>query len=233
MTRPQNPRQAFRAGAADFAPIIAGVIPFGAIAGIAAVEAGLSVSQAIGMSLIVLAGASQLATIELLGQNAALVTVVFTAGVINARFVMYSASLASYARPLAKGQRALMAYLLTDQAYAFSINRYTMRSETPRVRYAYYLGIGATLWLVWQLSTAAGAVLGAFVPESLSLDFAVPLVFIALLVPSLRDRSDVWAAAAAAVVAVVALGLPYNLSLISAAVTGVAVGVWHARTAAR
>ena len=126
-----------------------------------------------------------------------------------------------------------MAYLLTDQAYAFSINRYTMRSETPRVRYAYYLGIGATLWLVWQLSTAAGAVLGAFVPESLSLDFAVPLVFIALLVPSLRDRSDVWAAAAAAVVAVVALGLPYNLSLISAAVTGVAVGVWHARTAAR
>jgi 4-azaleucine resistance transporter AzlC len=229
VTRPQDPRQAFRAGAADFAPIIAGVIPFGAIAGIAAVEAGLSVSQAIGMSLIVLAGASQLATIELLGQNAALVTVVFTAWVINARFVMYSASLASYAKPLRTYQKALMAYLLTDQAYAFSINRFAMSSETPRVRFAYYLGVGSTLWFVWQISTAAGALLGAFVPESLSLDFAIPLVFIALLVPSLHDRSDAWAAATAAVLAVVAVGLPYNLSLISAAVAGVAIGVWHAR----
>lgn len=231
MSSASSTRTAFRAGVRDFAPIIAGVIPFGAIAGIAAVDAGLSVTQAIGMSLIVLAGASQLATIELLGQNAALVTIVFTALVINARFVMYSASLAHYVKPLPPRQKMTVAYLLTDQAYAFSINRYTARSEAPPVRYAYYMGVGMTLWAVWQISTAVGALLGAFVPESLSLDFAIPLVFIALLVPALRDRSDVLAAAVAAVLAVVAVGLPYNLSLVTAAVAGVVAGVWHARRA--
>lgn len=233
MNNPVGPRAAFRSGMADFAPIIAGVVPFGAIAGIAAVNAGLSAIQAIGMSLIVLAGASQLATIDLLAQDAALVTIVFTALVINARFIMYSASLASYAKPLPSQQKAAMAYLLTDQAYAFSINRFATRSETPRVRYAYYMGVGSTLWLTWQISTAAGAMLGTFVPETLSLDFAIPLVFIALLVPALRDRSDVLAAAAAAVLAVVAVSWPFNLSLISAAVAGVTIGVWHARRTAR
>jgi 4-azaleucine resistance transporter AzlC len=216
----------------DFAPIIAGVIPFGAIAGIAAVDAGLTIAQAIGMSVIVLAGASQLATIELLGQDAALITVVFTALIINARFVMYSASLASYAQPLRTAQKATMAYLLTDQAYAFSINRFTAGPEPAGVRFAYYLGVGLTLWVVWQVSTAAGALLGAFVPESLSLDFAIPLVFIALLVPGLHDRSDGVAAVTAGFVAVIAVGLPYNLSLISAAVVGVAVGVGLARRTA-
>ena len=222
-------RRAFQSGARDFAPIILGVVPFGAIAGIAAVDAGFTVTQAIGMSIIVLAGASQLATIELLAQDAALVTIVFTALVINARFVMYSASLAGYFTPLARSQKATVAYLLTDQAYAFSINRFAIRAEPPRVRFAYYTGVGLSLWVVWQISTAAGAVLGAFVPEGLSLDFAIPLVFIALLVPGLRDRSDVLAAITAAVLAVVAVGLPFNLSLITAAVIGVAAGVWHAR----
>jgi 4-azaleucine resistance transporter AzlC len=227
-----NLRDAFRSGVRDFAPIIAGVIPFGAIAGIAAVAAGLTIAQAIGMSVIVLAGASQLATIELLGRDAALITIVFTALVINARFVMYSASLAAYAKPLTPGKKASMAYLLTDQAYAFSINRFTVRAEQPLVRYAYYLGVGSTLWVVWQISTASGAVLGAFIPESLSLDFAIPLVFIALLVPALRNRSDGLAAVTGGVVAVVAVGLPYNLSLITAAVTGVALGVGLARRTA-
>jgi 4-azaleucine resistance transporter AzlC len=222
-------RAAFRSGVRNFAPIILGVIPFGAIAGIAAVDAGLTVTQAIGMSVIVLAGASQLATIELLAQDAALVTVVLTALIINARFVMYSASLAGYVMPLSRSRKATIAYLLTDQAYAFSINRFTRQSEPPRVRFAYYTGVGMSLWVVWQVSTAAGALLGAFVPEGLSLDFAIPLVFIALLVPALRDLSDVLAAVTAAVLAVVAFGLPYNLSLITAAVVGVGFGVWQAR----
>jgi 4-azaleucine resistance transporter AzlC len=226
-----SPRVAFRSGVRDFAPIILGVIPFGAIAGIAAVDAGFTVGQAIGMSIVVLAGAAQLAVIELLAQDAAIVTIVVTALIINARFVMYSASLARYVTELPRPQKAAVAYLLTDQAYAFSINRFTSQSEPPRIRFAYYTGVGMSLWVVWQIATAAGALLGTFVPENLSLDFAIPLVFIALLVPALRDRSDVWAAAVAAVLAVAAIGLPYNLSLITAALAGVAAGVWHARRA--
>ena len=79
------------------------------------------------------------------------------------------------------------------------------------------------------IGAAAGAVLGAFVPQNLSLDFAIPLVFIALLVPALRDRSDGVAASTAAVTAVIAAGVPYNLGLITAPFIGIAAGVWHAR----
>ena len=112
---------------------------------------------------------------------------------------------------------------------ACSINRFTARPEAPGIRFAYYTGVGLSLWVVWQISTAAGAVLGAFVPQNLSLDFAIPLVFIALLVPALRDRSDGVAASTAAVTAVIAAGVPYNLGLITAAFIGIAAGVWHAR----
>ena len=152
-----------------------------------------------------------------------------TALIINARFVMYSASLAGYVMTLSRPRKATVAYLLTDQAYAFSISRFASRPESPQARSAYYTGVGMSLWVVWQISTAAGALLGAVVPENLSLDFAIPLVFIALLVPARRDRSDVLATLAAAVLAVTAIGLPYNLGLITAAVVGVGVGTWHAR----
>lgn len=213
------------------APILLGAVPFGMIAGVATVAIGLGPRHALGLSAIVFAGAAQLATVELLGNGAPLVVVVATALIINARFVMYSASLAPYLRPLPTRQKALVAYLLTDQAYAFSINRYVDVDESPRRRLGYYLGAALTLWLTWQISNIAGAVLGAAVPEAWSLDFAVPLVFIALLVPAVRDRSDLVAALVAGGLAVAGADLPLNLGLPVAATGGIVAGMVSERFA--
>ena len=74
-----------------------------------------------------------------------------------------------------------------------------------------------------------GILLGARVPPSWSLEFALPLTFIALLAPILRDRPAVAAALAAGTVAVIGAGWPYKLGLVAAALAGIAVGVWADR----
>ena len=96
----------------------------------------------------------------------------------------------------------------------------------PDRRHWFLLGAGLALWSVWQVSTAVGIFLGAQVPPSWGLDFALALTFIALLVPVLTDRPSVAAALAAGIVALVGVGWPYKLGLVAAALVGIAVGAW-------
>lgn len=219
-------RNAFSAGFMAVAPIIPGVVPFGMICGVTAVKAGLSPAAAMGMSVLIFAGASQLAAIQLLAAGALPLVIVFTALVINLRFSMYSASLAPHFQHLPKRWRWPLAYLLTDQAYAMSINRYLSGAPSAHEhKHWFYLGVAVTMWFTWQPATAAGILLGAAVPASWSLDFAIPLTFMALLVPGLRDRPTLIAAGVGGGVAVLAAALPFNLGLVLAAVSGIAAGV--------
>lgn len=213
----------FRAGVRSMSPILVGVVPFGLVAGIAAVEAGLSPLQAVGLSVIVFAGASQLAAIELLGSNAPLAVVILTATVINLRMMMYSASIARHFRDLRTRWKGPLAYLLTDQAFAVSVARFAADQDVDR-RW-FYLGGALSLWLVWQVTTVAGVVLGRGVPDEWGLSFAVPLIFLALLVPAMDDRPKAAAGGVAGAVAVAGVGLPLNLGLLVGAVVGVGVGV--------
>lgn len=220
------PGEAFRAGIRAVLPLVPGIVPFGMIAGIAPIEAGLGDAVAVGMSLLIFAGASQLAAVQLLAGGALPAVIILTALVINLRFVMYSASLAPYLKHLPGRQRWPLAYLLTDQAYAVSITRFVREDETiVSHRHWFYLGAGLTMWLPWQLATIAGVGLGTGVPPSWGLDFAIPLTFMALLVPAVRARPGLAAAVAAGLVATLAASLPFNLGLILAAVVGVTTGL--------
>jgi predicted branched-subunit amino acid permease len=116
------------------------------------------------------------------------------------------------------------AYLMTDQAYAVSITRWSVDGE-PGTRLAYYLGAGGLLWVVWQLATIAGIVVGGAVPDSLPLGFAVPLVFLVLLVPAITSRPAAVAAVAGGGAAVLAAELGAGpLAVIVGALTGIAAG---------
>jgi 4-azaleucine resistance transporter AzlC len=213
----------FGEGVRTVAPVLLGVVPFALVAGVAAASAGLSLLEAMGMSVIVFAGASQLAALDLLSQDAPLAVVVVTAAVINLRMMMYSASIAPHFRSVSARWKAVLSYLLTDQAYALSLTRYGEDDGVDRKWF--YLGIAATLWVVWQLGTLAGVLLGAGVPDSWGLEFAVPLVFLAVLVPTLEDRTSVVAGVVAAVIAIAGEGLPLNLGLLVAAAVGITVGM--------
>ena len=219
----QSARDAFLAGARAVAPIIVGIVPFGLVAGAAAVDAGLTLLDAVGLSVVVFAGASQLAAIGLLGDGAPLALVVVTVLVINLRLGMYSASIAPELLDEPRRWRTLEAYLLTDQAYALSVTRFERDPGTNR-RW-FYLGAAAPLWGVWQVCTVVGAVVGARVPAWLPLDFAVPLTFLALLVPAVEGQATGTAAAVGGGVATVGVGLPLEAGLMVGAIAGVLAGV--------
>jgi predicted branched-subunit amino acid permease len=136
---------------------------------------------------------------------------------------MYSASLAPYLQAFSTRWRAGMAYVLTDQAYALSVTKF--RADESVDRKWYYLGTALPLWVVWQICTVVGVFVGARVPDSLPLEFAVPLTFLAILVPTITDSPSAVAAAVGGSIAVVGSGLPLNLGLITGAVTGVIAGL--------
>jgi 4-azaleucine resistance transporter AzlC len=213
----------FWAGARAEIPLLIGVIPFGLIYGALALNAGLSPAEAQMMSAIVFAGSAQFITAQLVHEATPGLVIVLTIAVVNLRHMLYSASMAPYIAGLPMRWKAILSYLLTDEAYAPTILHYEKNGITPFV-HCFWLGAGCTLWIFWQLSTAVGIFLGAAIPESWSLDFALPLTFIAMLVPVLRDRPGIAAALTAGAVALVAFSLPYKLGLILAALAGIVVG---------
>jgi 4-azaleucine resistance transporter AzlC len=216
-------RADFLSGVRVAVPITLGVVPFGMVAGVAAVSVGVPAMQALAMSVVIFAGASQLAATELIGQNAPVAVVVLTVIVVNLRLVMYSASIAPYFERQSGRWKAWLAYLLTDQAYAVSVMEF--RNDDSTNRRWYYLGVATPLWVTWQAATVAGILLGSEVPASWHLEFAVPLVFLAVLVPAVTDRTTVVTAVVGGAVAVAAHGLPFNLGLLTAAVAGIAAGL--------
>jgi predicted branched-subunit amino acid permease len=218
-----SPRAAFLAGFRALLPVLLGVIPFAMIFGVTAVNLGLPSTQAMGMSLIVFAGAAQLVALQFIDSGAPLLVILASTFFINLRFLMYSASLAPHLREASRPLKGLLAYLLTDQAYAVSITHYTENPGTPYKQF-FYLGAGTALAVTWQISTAVGIVLGAQAPASWSLDFAVPLTFLALVFPALKDRPAALAAVTAGLTAVLAASLPYKMGLIIAALTGIFTG---------
>lgn len=218
-------RDEFGRGARDVLPIMVGVVPFGLIVGVSGVGAGLTTADVLASSLLVFAGASQLAMIDLLGQGAPWLVAVLTAAVINVRMLMYSASMAPWFASVPLGQRAGAAYFLTDQSFALSVTHYAQGETTPRARLAYYLGTAVPLWLNWQLVTVVGALAGAAVPDEVPLAATIPLVFLALLVPAVTDRPTLAAALVGGGVAVLAVPLPANLGLMVGALAGISVGV--------
>jgi len=221
-------RQEFWSGCRDELPILVGVAPFGMIYGLLALGAGLSPTLAQAMSAVVFAGSAQVVIAQLVHQGSPGLVVVVTVLVVNLRHALYSASVAPFLRRLSAPAKGVLAYLLTDEAYAVAITRYLRDGERVEVspyRHFYFFGAGITLWACWQVTTAIGIYLGGRLPESWSLDFTLPLTFIALVVPALKDRASGAAALSAGLVALAALGLPYRLGLIAAALTGVAVGL--------
>ena len=215
---------AFFAGVRAELPILLGVIPFGLIYGITALAAGIPPLLAQAMSAIVFAGSAQFVIAQLVAAATPALVIVLTVFVVNLRHVLYSASIAPYLQHVGERWQKVLAYLLTDEAYAVTILHYQANPDAPGRRW-YLLGSGFALWGTWQVSTAAGLLVGATIPPSWPLDFALPLTFIALALPAIQDRATVAAAVAAGITVMAAQGMPFRLNLLVSALAGVLAGL--------
>lgn len=213
-----------RMGLADVLPLMLGYLPFGLVLG--ATIADSAVPDVVGWasSPLIFAGAAQLAVVDLLDSGAALAVIVATALVINARHLMYSAAIAPWFRDTPLWWRLAAPHLMADPVYTFAAARFP-RLPTKRGQRLYWATVGLTGWISWSLMTAAGILLGARLPTGVDLSLAVPLVFLALLVPSVTDRPTLAAAVVGGLATVAADGLPLHLGLLVGALCGVAAGV--------
>jgi 4-azaleucine resistance transporter AzlC len=221
-------RSEFLAGIRGEAPILPGVFPFGMIYGVLALSAHIPAITAQAMSSVVFAGSSQFIIAQLVAAGTPPLVIIVTAFIVNIRHMLYSASLAPFVKRLPTHWKWLLAYLLTDEAYAVTILHYRQSEDETRnsaYKHWYFFGAGLALWTTWQISTAIGIFLGTQVPPSWSLDFTSTLTFIALVVPSLKDRASTAAALTAGIVAVLVYALPFKLGLGVAALLGILVGL--------
>lgn len=220
-----TPRQAFWRGYLDCAPFILIVVPYSMLFGVVARDAGLDILQTMSMSVLVIAGASQFTALALLQDQAPVFIALFAALAVNLRMAMYSAALVPHLGHARFGTRALMAYLMVDQAFAVAFKTYEDRPEmTPDTKVAYYFGAMMLICPIWYACTFLGAVLGQAIPESWSLDFAVPICFIALTAPLLRSLSHVVAALTSCAMAIAFAWVPWSLGLFIAAIIAMVVG---------
>ena len=217
------------AGVRDIAPILVGIVPFGLVAGAAVIQAGFTVVEAMGMSVFVNAGASQIVATTLFGGGAPLWVALGTALVVNARMFIYSTSIAPVLAPAPDRLRPILGHMLVDQNYASTMTKGRFRDDVDVV--AYYVGAWLALAGVWQVSNLAGALLGPLIPSSWGLDFAVPLVFLAMLAPALKDSTSVGVAVVTGVAAAVFVPvLPLQSGLVAALAAGMLYGAWRDRS---
>ncbi|TVP70988.1 MAG: branched-chain amino acid ABC transporter permease [Rhodobacteraceae bacterium] len=213
--------QGFRAAL----PHVLVIIPFGAVFGVVATEAGLNLAQVMGFSVMVIAGAAQFVAVQMMLENAPVLIVLTAALAVNLRMAMYSASLAPHLGPISWWKRAFVSYFMVDQAYAVSILKYDQTpAMTPGQKMAFYMGVVTPLAPLWYLATWGGAVLGTAIPVGLPIDFAVPITFLALIVPMLRTLAHVTAAMVSILGVLVFAFLPYNTGLLVAAVLAMMAG---------
>ncbi len=216
-------RQEFFAGVRAELPLQVGVVPFGFIYGALAIQLGVPISIAQAMSSIIFGGSSQFIAAPLIVAQTPALILILTVFVVNLRHALYSASVAPYLEKLSAWWKILLAYLLTDEAYAVAIAHFHQKGDAQH-RHWFLFGAGLTLWSFWQASTVVGIFVGAQVPPEWSLDFALPLTFIAIVVPMLKNRAYVICAVIAGIGGVLAFGLPYKLGYIAAAIVAIAIG---------
>lgn len=226
-TTSKSTRAAFRRGFRDGLPFIFVVGPFALLFGVLAAEAGLAVLEILAFSVVVIAGAAQFTALQLMVEDAPTVIIIISALAVNLRMAMYSAALTPYLGAAPLWQRAFVAYFTLDQSYACSAVEFERdRHMSVPDRVAYFLGTCGPVVPVWYAGTVIGALIGAQVPDSWALDFALPIAFIALVAPMLRTPAHLVAAFVSIVVSLLAAPVPYSLGLIIAGALAMMAGAW-------
>lgn len=226
-TIPSQARAEFFSGLRNLLPLLIGVAPFGTLFGIVALTAKLSFGVTVALSLFVFAGASQFAAVALLTQGAAYPLIVLTVFIVNLRHAFYGASVAPYLRGLPKIWQRVLAYTTTDESYAVTITHYRDATQgDPAHKHWYFLGANLGLFCMWQIATVLGYFIGQLIgdPLALGLDFTLPLIFIAILIPRLKSRAAIASASVAGLMAVLGFALPSKLGLLIAIAAGIAAG---------
>jgi predicted branched-subunit amino acid permease len=216
-------RAAFREGVHAFSPTLMAMFSWGLVTGIAMSKSVLTLPQALGMSLLVYAGTSQLAVLPLLAAKLPIWTVLLTAAMVNVRFLIFSAGLTPHFSYLSLWRRLLLGYFNGDIVYLLFQKKSFANGYVPG-KEAYFWGMAGTSWLAWQVASIIGILLASLFPNNWGLELAGTLVLLPLIITAIVNRSTLAAVVVAAIVALVAIDLPYRLDLPLAVFAAIGAG---------
>lgn len=218
-------QSAFWRGFLDCSPFILVVAPFGLLFGVIATEAGLNLLEAMSMTVLVIAGASQFTALALMSEQAPTFIVIIASLAVNLRMAMYSAALLPHFGQASLRSRILASYFMVDQTFAVSIKKFDNEPEwSISQKLAYYFGCAMSICPLWYVFSLIGAVAGQAIPKEYSLDFAIPICFIALVAPMLRSLPHLVAALVSIILALLLGWMPFNLWLLIAAIFAMIAG---------
>lgn len=182
------------------APIVMGYLPVGAAYGVLAQQAGLSMLNTVLMSILVFAGSAQLIAVALFAAGVPPISIIATTFVVNLRHLLMSASLAPNLRSWSKWELALFGYQITDESFAVHSARFGRGDRNKTTSFA----INSIAQVSWVIASFAGFVAGSSIPkvEPLGIDYALPAMFIALLVMQTKKKLHVLVAGFTGLVAI-------------------------------
>ena len=218
-------RSLFRAGARDITPMVIGIVPFGLALGAMIGASSVDTGAALASAPLILAGAAQLATLQMLDAGSNPVVIVTSALLINLRILLYSASLAPWFTGARLRLRLLLAATVIDQTHFVAVPRFEQGDLERRQRVAYYAGASTWIVIAWLCSQSVGVVLGAELPEAARLDMAAPLALVGLLAKSVGTRPSTLAALFGVGFASLGAGLPLHSATLVATLAGITAAV--------
>ncbi|GAB2903702.1 AzlC family ABC transporter permease [Paraburkholderia jirisanensis] len=219
----ETDRRAFHEGFRTYSPTIMAILSWGLVTGIAMSKSVMTVPQALGMSLLVYAGSSQLAVLPLLAAKLPLWTVLLTAAMVNTRFVIFSAGLAPHFAYLPLRRRLLVGYFNGDVIYLLFQKKNFATGYVPG-KEAFFWGMAVASWVSWQVSSIIGILLASLFPDNWGLSLAGTLALIPIMVSAIATRSTLAAVAVAGIVSLLAFDLPYRLALPLAVIAAIVAG---------
>jgi len=205
-------------------PIVIGYAPLGFAFGVLASESGLTAFEAGLMSLLVLSGSGQFIAVSLLGAGYALSTIIVTTFLVNLRYLLLSASLAPHVRKIATPLLAMFSFWITDETFAVAVAHFTKHEANKW----YLFGLDVASHLSWILCSILGAAVGNLITDAAKwgLDFALPAMFICLLIIQISNKMSILVAVIAAVVSVViAMYVESSINIIVATIIAATLGV--------
>jgi predicted branched-subunit amino acid permease len=214
----------FKLGLRDLAPQAVGQIPWALMTGVALVKSGMSVFEAVFMTLAVYAGSSQLAVTPLIVAGAPAWVVLATGFCVNLRFVVFSLHMRGYLMHLPRWYRIATGYYITDIAYVVFTRRFAHPGHTEAERLgqeAYLAGASCANWTSWMTFSLVGIVLANAIPAEWGLGFSAILCLLGIQCSLASTRLRVVSALVAGATAVAAYALPLRLNIVLA--IGVAV----------
>jgi 4-azaleucine resistance transporter AzlC len=223
---PADLRAARRQLLLDSAGIAVSAVGFALVYGLAAREAGFSLVEAVAMSVIGFAGAAQFAAVGYVAQGLPWLPIVVLTLFLNARHLLYSASLAPRLRDVPFLHRAAMAHVLTDEAFALAATHFHRlgRVDIP----GYWIAAVVAVFIPWNVATIAGYLLGSAIPDpaAFGLDVVFPAAMAGLAVGLMTGRREIVAAAAGAVIGVLlSLALGPAVGIVAGGLVGPLVGM--------